>query len=78
MKAFVFANPDARGGAILMVGESIREAESELEERSGWRPLMGTAASPEHIAECDAQHLTVGERSTLSEIAAEGLAVDRG
>lgn len=73
MKAFAFANRDSRGGALLMVGESIRDAEAELEERSGWRPLMGTTATPDEIAECDAQFLTVGERARSSEEVAEAL-----
>lgn len=65
MKAFVFAESNARGGALIMVGDSIREAEVELENRSRWRPTMGTSATTRQVAECDSRYLTAEERLTI-------------
>lgn len=68
MQAYAFRRKqDALGGAFVMVGEDIREAILELENRSGFRAIMGGPVKPDEIENCDTRWLTAQEPSDLKQ-----------
>lgn len=73
MRVYAFWNKNARGGAFLAVGETIREALQKLDKRTGRRSIMGISARPNELEECDQHFLTPDERAFVEQQRAEAL-----